>query len=58
MRTPCAISLLLIWPLVNLGCRSAVIVTPKDENAQTIVTVEHRPTTNPSDKGLIVREKP
>jgi hypothetical protein len=39
------------------GCRSAVVIEPRDDHTQTMVTVEHRPTTNPSDSGLIVREK-
>ena len=39
------------------GCRSAVVVTPRDPDTQTIVTVEQRPTTNPQDKGLIIEEK-
>ena len=39
------------------GCRTAVIAEPKDDATQTIVTVEHRPATQPSDKGLIVRDR-
>lgn len=39
------------------GCRSAVIAGPADDDTQTIVTVEEHPTTSPSDKGLIVRDK-
>ncbi|HYO08916.1 MAG TPA: hypothetical protein VER17_08070 [Tepidisphaeraceae bacterium] len=49
-----AVSLTLAW---IGGCRSAMVVAPKDPKTQTIVTVETRPTTNPSDKNLIVREK-
>ena len=41
----------------GVGCRSAVVVSPNDPKTQTIVTVEQRPTTNPADKHLIVREK-
>ena len=42
---------------LSFGCRSAVVVAPKDKDTQTIVTVEQRPATQPSDKGLIVRHK-
>ena len=61
MRRCCAQVGLLIFVAVAAGavagCRSAVVVAPRDENTQTIVTVEERPTTNPSAKGLIVRDK-
>jgi len=39
------------------GCRTAVVVTPRDPNTQTVVTVEQRPTTSPADKRLIVRDR-
>ena len=42
---------------IGAGCRSAVVVTPQSKRSQTVVTVEERPTTNPSDKGLVVRDK-
>ena len=57
MRTGCAVWLLGIAAAQVNGCRSAVVVAPRDPDTQTIVTVEERPTTNPSDKGLIVRDK-
>ena len=41
----------------SVGCRSAVVTGPRDKDTQMIVTVQERPTTNPSDKGLIVRDK-
>lgn len=40
-----------------LGCRSAVVVAPRDADTQTVVTVEERPATRPADKGVIVRDK-
>ena len=43
--------------LHTVGCRSAIVTAPNDPNTQTVVTVEQRPATNPSDKHLIVREK-
>jgi predicted component of type VI protein secretion system len=58
MRMRCATIIALAASIVGAtGCRSAVVVAPRDPNTQTIVTVEERPATNPSDKGLIVREK-
>ena len=57
MRMRCAMSLMLSVALCAAGCRTAVVTAPKRERTQTIVTVEERPTTNPSDKGLIIRDK-
>jgi hypothetical protein len=48
------LSIVAIWAA---GCRAAVVTAPKSERTQTVVTVEERPTTNPTDKGLIVRDK-
>ena len=57
-RMRCATCLAAAVFLTIGGCRSAVVVTkPNDPNTQTVVTVEQRPTTSPSDKHLIVREK-
>jgi hypothetical protein len=39
------------------GCRSAVIAEANDPHTQTVVTVEHRPTTSPSDPHLIIRDR-
>ena len=39
------------------GCRTAVVTVPRSDRTQTVVTVEERPTTQPADKGLIVRDK-
>ena len=58
MRIACAVTVVLSSIGLAAGCRSAVVVAPKDPQTQTIVTVEERPTTNPGDKGLIVRDKP
>jgi hypothetical protein len=52
-----SIAIILASMLALGACRSAVIVEPRDEATQTIVTVERRPATQPSDKGLIVRER-
>jgi len=40
------------------ACRTAVVAVPNDPKTQTVVTVEQRPATNPSDKHLIVRDRP
>jgi hypothetical protein len=55
MRVTTLIALTASLPL--LGCRSAVVVAPKDPNTQTVVTVEQRPATQPGDNGLVVRQK-
>jgi hypothetical protein len=40
------------------GCaRTAVIVDNPPKGMQTLVTVEHRPQTQPSDKDLVIRAK-
>ena len=40
------------------GCtRTAVIVDDPPKNTQTVVTVEHRPQTQPSDKDLVIRSR-
>ena len=57
MRMRCAVAVLSLALMVGAGCRSAVVTAPRDEDTQTVVTVEERPTTHPSDKGLIVRDK-
>ena len=51
------IGLLIAILGASAGCRSAVVVAPKDPDTQTVVTVERRPATNPNDKGLVVQEK-
>ena len=61
MRDALVRTVLLTAPAVcgtaGLGCRSAVVVGPNDPHTQTVVTVERRPTTSPSDKHLIVRDR-
>jgi hypothetical protein len=49
---------LVVSMLICIGCRSAVIAEPNDPHTQTVVTVEHRATTSPSDPHLIVRDRP
>jgi hypothetical protein len=40
------------------GCaRTAVVVDNPPPNTQTVVTVEHVPQTQPTDKDLIIRNK-
>ena len=54
----CAICILAtLTALSSSGCRSAVVVGPNDPDTQMIVTVEHRPATQPGDKGLVIQEK-
>jgi hypothetical protein len=43
--------------LSGAACRTAVVVSPRDPNTQTVVTVEQRSVTQPGDKGLIIRQR-
>ncbi|HEX8522326.1 MAG TPA: hypothetical protein VF669_08725 [Tepidisphaeraceae bacterium] len=49
-------ALALVAPFGGCG-RTAVVVDNPPPNTQTIVTVEHRPQTQPSDKNLVIRNK-